>query len=63
MYPGFEAQKKKNKKIQQKLYKGVQALGAEVGAEGEAKKGSGPQPGCFAIQNSRRKKTLPPPRH
>ena len=28
--------------------------------EQEAKKGSGPQPGCLALQNSLRKRTLPP---
>ena len=35
MYPGFEARRKKKKKKEANLYKEVQALGSEVGAEGE----------------------------
>ena len=31
--------------------------------EQEVKRGSGPQQGCLALQNSLRKRTLPPPRH
>ena len=31
--------------------------------EQKAKKGSEPQPGCLALKNIRRKRTLLPPRH
>ena len=60
---GSKPNKKKTKKQKKKakLYKGVQAFGAEVGVEGE--EGERTSAGVFGSPEQSVEKTLPPPRH